>query len=95
MNTATAVINIKTEPQLKEKAQKAASEMGLTLTSVINRYLKDFVKTKKITFYEDEEPSPYLISQIKKAEKNLKEGKGSPVFHTGEEAVKWLEEQGI
>ena len=28
-------------------------------------------------------------------EKNLEEGKGSPVFRSGEEAVKWLEEQGI
>lgn len=33
----------------------------------------------------------YFIKAIKKAEKNLKEGKHSPVFKTGKEAVAWLE----
>lgn len=93
----TAVITIKTESQLKAKAQKTASEMGLTLTSVINRYLKHFITAKTITFHsrEDEIPNAATRRALKKAEKDWKEGKGSPIFHTGEEAVKWLEAQGI
>lgn len=87
----TVVINIKTEPQIKEKAQKVASEMGLTLTAVINRYLKHFVETKEITFYGEEEPSPYLIKAMKQAKKDLETGKTSPAFDNAEDAIKWLE----
>ena len=94
MNTVS--ILIKTDPQLKAKAQRAAEKMGLSLTSVINRYLKHFITTETITFStRDEKPSQYLIDSIKKSEKNIREGKVSPGFKTGEEAVKWLEEQGI
>lgn len=85
----TAIVNIKIESALKEKAQKLASDMGLTLTAVINRYLKDFVATKKITFYE-EQPSTYLIKAIKKSEKDIKEGKVSPAFNNAEDAITWL-----
>lgn len=91
----TAVINIKTEPETKKRAQKFASQIGVSLSSLINAYLKELVRTKKVKFSLREEPSSYLIKIMKKAEKNYKEGKGSPIFRTGEDAVKWLEEQGI
>ena len=95
MNTAS--ILIKTDPQLKAKAQKAAKDLGLSLTSVINRYLKHFIATKIITFssMEEETPNAYFKKTLKKARKDWKEGKGSPIFDTGEKAVKWLEKQGI
>ena len=91
----TAVINIKTEAETKREAQKLASEIGVSLSGLINAYLKHLVRTKKVEFSLGEEPSPYLIKIMKKAEKNYKEGKTSPVFRTGEEAVRWLEEQGV
>jgi len=91
----TAVINIKTEEETKREAQKLASEIGVSLSALINAYLKHLVRTKKVQLSLDEEPSPYLVKILKRAEKNLEEGKGSPVFRSGEEAVKWLEEQGI
>lgn len=91
----TAIINIKTEPSTKKQAQKIAAAFGISLSALINTYLKHVVRTKKIELDLGETPSPRLIRVMKKAEKNLKEGKGSPIFDTGEEAVKWLEEQGI
>lgn len=91
----TAVINIKTEPSTKKQAQKIASDFGLSLSALINTYLKHVVRTKKIELDLGEKPSPRLIRSMKRAEKNWKEGKGSPVFKTGEEAVKWLEDRGI
>ena len=93
----TAVINIKTQPETKAKAQQIARQIGVSLSSLINAYLKQFIKTKSITFSarEEEIPNEYFKRTLAKARKNWKEGKGSPVFKTGEEAVKWLEEQGI
>lgn len=92
----TAVISTKIDLQTKRQAQKTAEELGIPLSVVIKAFLKHFVKTKSIEFSaRDEEPSKYLKSVIRQAEENLKKGKHSPVFKTGEEAVAWLEKQGI
>lgn len=91
----TSVINIKTEPETKRKAQLIAAEIGVSLSGLINAYLKRLVRTKKVEFDVGEEPSPYLIKAMKQADLARKSGKASPIFQTGEEAVKWLEEQGI
>ena len=91
----TSVINIKTEPETKKKAQDIAAEIGVSLSALINAYLKNLIRTKKVEFNATEEPSAYLIKAIKQADLARKAGKASPIFQTGEEAVKWLEEQGI
>lgn len=91
----TAVINIKTNPQTKAKAQALAKELGLSLSALLNGFLHQFIKTKKVTFDTSEEPSDYLIHAMKSAEKNRKSGKSSPVFDNAEDAIAWLEKQGI
>jgi len=70
----TAVINIKTDSKLKLEAQKTASEMGLTLTVVINRYLKNFVESKTISFgtSSENEKSPYgIFSGVEISEREI------------------------
>lgn len=91
----TAAIYIRTEPETKRQAQKVAKEIGMSLSGLVNASLKQIIKTKKLELYAKEEPSEYFKRTLAKARKNRREGKGSPIFHTGEEAVKWLEEQGI
>ena len=95
MNTAT--VNFKTEPEIKEQAQKTAEHLGFTLSSILNAFLKHFIRTKTVHFSDKEEkvPTQYFLDAIKEAKKNLKEGKHSPVFKTGEETIAWLEKQGI
>ncbi len=95
MNTAT--VNFKTEPEIKEQAQQTAEHLGFTLSSVLNAFLKQFIRTKTVHFSsrEQEVPTQYFLDAIKEAKKNLKEGKHSPVFKTGEETIAWLEKQGI
>lgn len=88
----TAIITIKTDPEVKEKVQKVALDMGLTLTSLINSYLKHVVRTKRVEISLDETPNAYLKSILKQAEKNYKKGKGSPAFDDVEEAIKWLDD---
>lgn len=46
----TAVINIKTDPKMKIEAQKVASDLGLSLSTIINGYLKEFTQKKEVTF---------------------------------------------
>lgn len=89
-------IYIKTEEETKNQAQKIAKELGLSLSVVMNRLLKQFIKTKTVNFNVDDEiPNAHSRALMKQAEKNLKKGNHSPVFNTGEEAVIWLEKHGI
>jgi addiction module RelB/DinJ family antitoxin len=94
MNTAT--IFIKTEPKIKEKAQKTAAELGFSLSSILNAFLRQLVKTKTITFSAkelgelDEIPSEYFRNAIKKAREERKQGKVSPIFDNAEDAIAWL-----
>ncbi len=61
----TSTIILKTDSKLKQEAQQTAEELGLTLTSVINGYLSDFVQTKKAVFQssktKDDVIDPYGI----------------------------------
>lgn len=90
------VVATKIDPQTKRRAMEIAEELGMPLSVVIKAFLKQFIRTKSVEFSaRGEEPSEYLIKTIKQALKDRREGKASPVFNTGKEAVKWLEEQGI
>ncbi len=44
------VINIKTEKEVKQNAQKLARSLGFSLSAVINAYLKQFVRNKAVSF---------------------------------------------
>ena len=80
----TAGIYIKTQPEVKAKAQKIAK----------NKRLRQFVKTKRVTFStEEERPSKYLIESIRKSEEQLKKGDTSPTFNNAKDAIKWLHKQ--
>lgn len=60
----TAVINIKTDPKLKKQAQNIAAQLGFSLSSLINAYLKQLVRDKTVHYnLVDESPTkqPLLI----------------------------------
>lgn len=44
------VINIKTDKEVKKNAQKVASDLGFSLSAIINAYLKQFVRNKEVYF---------------------------------------------
>jgi addiction module RelB/DinJ family antitoxin len=92
MNTAT--IFIKTEPKVKEEAQKTAEELGFSLSSILNAFLRQFVKTKTVHFsVRGETPNAYLRSLLKQAEEDLQTGTTSPKFETAEEFIEYLHKQ--
>jgi len=91
----TAAIYIRTEPETKKQAQKVAKQIGMSLSGLVNASLKQVIRTKKVEFKLEEEPSEYLKKRIKQAEKNYKEGNVSPAFTNAKDAIKYLEDQGI
>ena len=91
-----AVIATKVDPQTKKEAQKTAEELGMPLSVVIKAFLKQFIRTKSVSFSAaDEVLNDQTLSILKQAEEDYKKGNTSPAFKTGEEAVAWLEKQGI
>jgi addiction module RelB/DinJ family antitoxin len=73
-----AVINIKVDPKVKAEAQKTAEELGFSLSSLINAYLKNLIRTKKVTFKlpeEERELSEYAKKTIAQSEVDIKNGK--------------------
>ena len=86
----TAVINIKTEPELKYQSQEVAKQFGVSLSGLINAYLKQLVRTKKVEFTLEEIPTENLRQLLTLAKEEIKEGKVSPQFTTAQDASKWL-----
>lgn len=90
---STAVINIKTDPKVKKQAQKVASELGFSLSALINGYLRHLTKTKTVHFsLNREEPSAYLLQALEESEADRKAGRVSPSFSSAQEAIAWLED---
>lgn len=86
----TAVINIKVHPDTKREARKVAEEMGLSLSGLINGFLRQVIRTKTITFSAREEPSEYMIKALKESQEDIKHGRVSPGFTNSEDAIAWL-----
>ncbi len=69
---SNAVINIKTDKELKVKAQKLAGDLGFSLSSLLNAFLKQLVRTKTVNFSLEEEPSEFFKKALKESEKDIK-----------------------
>lgn len=73
-NTHT-ILNIKTDKKLKAQAKEVATELGVPLSTVVNAFLKQFVRDKEVTFSANElRPAPYLIKCIEEARREYEAG---------------------
>ena len=72
-----AVITLKTNTELKNKAMKLADELGFSLSSLINAYLKQLVRTKSINYslQPEGEPTKFMIDSLKESAKDRKAGR--------------------
>ena len=87
----TAVINIKTDVKVKTQAQKIASDLGFSLSALINGYLNQLVKTKTIHFTSTQEiPSEYMIQALRESEEDRKAGRYRS-FDSADEALGYVD----
>lgn len=85
------VINIKTDRDVKRGAQKVAEELGLSLSTVVNAYLKQFVRNREIHLTTAPRMSPELEEFLGQVEEDIKKKRNfSPAFSSGEEMDRWL-----
>lgn len=88
----STVITIKTPEDIKIQAQETAKELGFSLSSLINAYLRQLIKTKTVHF-SLEEPTPYLLEALQESMHDVKQGSVSPEFTTADDALAWLHEK--
>lgn len=74
-----AVVTTKVDPTVKKEAQETAEALGMPLSVVIKAFLKQFIRTKTVTFsVEDEIPNERTLAIMKQAEENLKKRQPFP-----------------
>lgn len=86
-----AVINIKTDKEVKANVQKIAEELGISLSDVINASLRNFIRTREVRISSVPQMTPELEKLLGPIEKDIGERKNlSPVFSSSEEVEDYL-----
>lgn len=85
------VINIKTDKETKISAQKLAEELGVSLSAVVNVYLRQFIRTREFSFSLSYSMSPDLEKTLVDVEKDIAKRENlSPEFDNAKDAIAWL-----
>lgn len=85
------VLNVKTDKEVKERAQALAKHMGIPLSTVVNAYLKEFVSSGEFHVSREPELRPLVARRLAKHVAEAMVGKNiSPAFTTADEVMTWL-----
>lgn len=85
----TAIVTAKIEPKIKAAAERAARDLGVSLSFVINRALREFSETKTLQL----SPNPKMVRRLKKQLEDSKQGRNiEGPFYSTEEFIKSLDE---
>ncbi|MEI6553620.1 MAG: DUF6364 family protein [bacterium] len=83
-------VNLKIDNSVKIQAQKMASELGLSLSSVVNVVLKQFARTGYIELSNSPRATPFLEELVIEAKKEYTDGKTSGPFDNTKDLMKHL-----
>lgn len=78
----TTVMSVKIDKEVKAAAQEVAGSAGLTLSALVNAYLRQVVATRRIELYAPEPMTPELEGLIAEVEAELAAGQMSEPFDT-------------
>ena len=86
------MINIKADKEVKENAQQVARELGLPLSSVINAFLKEFIRTRSLSVSAVPQMSPALERILHDVESDIAANKNvSPTLQSADEIGDYLD----
>ncbi len=84
-----SIINLKTDPELKKKAVKAADKLGVSISAVLNNELRRFAVEQSVVFEIPEVPNPKTAKQLEASKKLIDRG-DYHTFANNNEALKFL-----
>ncbi|MDQ5912433.1 MAG: hypothetical protein QG568_648 [Patescibacteria group bacterium] len=70
-NAKTTMIHIKADPRVKDEVYLIIDEMGLTLSAVVNAFLKQLIRTREVSFSAGNAMTPYMQKVIKDARSDV------------------------
>lgn len=85
------VLNIKTDKRVKEEAQKAAKELGLPLGTIVNVWLRELAREKRVLFSVPPTPNRRLQTLLKKIRSDIKKRRKLAKPLTYDEAIEHLD----
>jgi antitoxin component of RelBE/YafQ-DinJ toxin-antitoxin module len=87
--TKYAVINLKTEPELKVMATKTAQKLGISLSAVLNNELRRFAAEQSVVFDVPEVPNAQTAKELAASKKRIEKGEYH-TFKNNKQAVDFL-----
>ena len=87
-----AIINIKTDKEVKANVQKLAGELGISLSDIINASLRNFIRLREVRISSIPQMTPELEKLLGPIEKDIKTGKNfSSAFSSPKEMENYLD----
>ncbi len=85
------LLTIKTDAEVKREVKEIAQEIGVPLGTIINAYLKQLLRERRVNFSLPLRPNKKTAGQLKKAHDDYAKGKNiSPMFERAEDAIAYL-----
>ena len=84
------VISVKVDKETKEAAQEVVKSMGISLSTLINAYLKQVVVTRRVELFAPEKMTPKLEGLIEEIERDIAKGKISKGYSDPKDFVRSL-----
>ncbi len=84
-----AVINLKTDPELKKQAAQVADRLGVSVSAVLNNELKRFAAEQSVTFDIPEVPNAKIAKELAASRKQI-EAQDYYKFDSNDEALDFL-----
>ena len=85
------VLNIKTDKKIKQEAQEVAHDLGLPLGTILNAWLRELIREKRVLFAIPPTPNQRLQKLLKIVEHDKKKKKKSAGPFTYAEAFSYLD----
>ncbi len=85
------VLNVKTDKDVKERAQQLAKHLGIPLSTIVNALLKAFVESGEFRVTREPELRAEVVLELHTAIKEAMVDKNvSPRFKSTKDALTWL-----
>lgn len=68
------IIHVKTDRRVKAHAQEVAERLGLSLSAIVNAYLRQLIRTGEVWFTTAPRMSPELERLLGKVESDIRRG---------------------
>jgi addiction module RelB/DinJ family antitoxin len=84
-----AVINLKTDPALKEQAAKTADKLGVSISAILNNELRRFVAEQSVAFELPEVPNEETATLLGRTSLEIQAG-DYYTFDSNQQALEFL-----